>query len=533
MGDKAVGARAPPCFCFVMIRLFCLVCFAGFGFGAAARGAGDWGEFRGAGGTGAAAASRAPGKLGEPTWAVPVGAGLSAPVLAGGRLFLTAVEEGRLCTCALEASTGRALWKRQAPLVPLEKVHAAGSPAASTPVADGERVYVYFGSYGLICYDRAGAEQWKVPLPPPQSLYGMSTSLIAYGETLVLVLDSDANLPGSQLSQSKVIAVRKATGAVVWETPRPLVRSGWSTPTLWKHDGEEELVVLGSGRLTSYDPATGLEKWFAGGFSRETIAQPVCGRGLVFGAAAMLGGVADAQPDPEPFWQAMLHFDADGDGAVARQEMTADFTFPLRPELPVGHPGFGLPLPEDAAARQKRQGELFGRIDQDQDGQWKRAEFLQSLRFDRGQPRLLAVRPGGAGELGAPHIAWEVNRNIPEIPSPVFYEDRLYLVRSGGLLSCLDAASGKMLYTERLGAPGQYSASPVVAGDHLYLVSNPGVVSVVPVGDTFQLRHQRHLGEAAYVTPALDDETLYIRTQGQLVAFRAEPRPQGETGSPP
>ena len=496
--------------------------------GLAASASEDWNAFRGAGGSGVAPASRPPTALGEPAWKTPVAPGLASPVLASGHLFLTALDEGHLTTCAFDAASGQVLWKRSTPSVPLEKVHASGSPAASTPVADAERVYVYFGSFGLICYDHQGLEQWQKPLPSPQSLYGMSTSLIAYRDTLILVLDNDANLPGSQLSQSKIIAVHKATGTTLWETPRPLLRSGWSTPTLWSHDGLEELIVLGSGRLTSYEPSTGLEKWFAPGFSRETIAQPVCGQGLLFAAAAQLGGVADAQPDPEPFWQALLPFDADRDGAIARREMTPEFTFPLRPELPVGHPGFGLPLPEDPAARKQRQSEIFGRIDKNQDGQWSRAEFLASLNFDRGQPKLLAIRPGGVGELHETHIAWEVNRNIPEIPSPVFYQNRLYLLRSGGLLSCLDAATGTLLYTERLGAPGQYSASPVIAGGHLYLLSNLGVVSVVKVGDTFQRVHQRDLGEAAYVTPAFDETTLFIRTQTQLLAFRAAPAPPAD-----
>ena len=81
---------------------------------------------------------------------------------------------------------------------------------------------------------------------------------------------------------------------------------------------------------------------------------------------------------------------------------------------------------------------------------------------------------------------------------------------------------GKLLYTERLGAPGQYSASPVIAGGNLYLISNPGVVSVVKTGDTFERLHHHNLGEPAFVTPAFDEVTLFIRTQSHLVAFREE-----------
>lgn len=67
---------------------------------------------------------------------------------------------------------------------------------------------------------------------------------------------------------------------------------------------------------------------------------------------------------------------------------------------------------------------------------------------------------------------------------------------------------------------GQYSPSPVVANGHLYLVSNRGLVSVVKAGDLFELVHQHDLGEPAFVTPAFDPTTIYIRTQTNLCAFR-------------
>lgn len=349
----------------------------------------------------------------------------------------------------------------------------------------------------------------------------MATSLIAYRDALILVLDNDADLPESKLSQSKIIAVNKSTGAIVWETPRPFVRSGWSTPAIWTHDGIDEIVVLGSGRLSCYDPTTGAEKWFATGFSRETIAQPVCGAGHVFAAAAMLGGVPDEQPDPEPFWKAMLTFDTNGDGRIERGEITEHFTFPLRPELPVGHPGFGIPLPQDPVKRKEHQERTFASSDKDKDGYWTHDEFVGNMSFNRGKPRLVAVRPGGQGDVTTSHVDWQLHRNIPEVPSPLFHRNRLYLVRDGGVLTAVDATNGNTIYSERLGALGQYSASPVLAGENLYLISNRGVVSVVKSGDTFQLLHQQDLGEASVVTPAFDDNTIYIRTQGHLWAFRA------------
>jgi len=88
------------------------------------------------------------------------------------------------------------------------------------------------------------------------------------------------------------------------------------------------------------------------------------------------------------------------------------------------------------------------------------------------------------------------------------------------VLVSVDASNGKLLYRERLGGFGQYSASPVVANGHLYLASEEGLVSVVKTGDKFEIIHRHDLGESIHVTPALDLSTLYLRSEKHLWAFR-------------
>ncbi len=483
-----------------------------------------WTEFRGPNGSGVGDECRPPVFIDvqQATWSVDVPRGHSSPVLSDDRLFITALDGERLVTLALDKRTGDLIWRRDAPDVSLDKMHEANHPASSTPVVDADRVYVYFGSYGLLCYDHEGQLSWEKPIPTPKTLYGVSTSPILHNDLLILVLDNDANLPDSRVSQSKIIALNKATGEVVWETPRPFQRSAWSTPTIWSHEGGEELVVLGSGRLSGYELSSGVEKWFVNGFSRETIARPMVGHGMVYASASMLGGVADEEPDPEPFWTALLHFDANGDDRLQRDEMTEHFTFPFRPNLPIGHPGFGFPMPKDPQRRAKRLDGMFLSIDRDKDGFWTREEFLSRISFNRGKPNLLAVKPGGQGDVTSSHVVWALHRNIPEIPSPVLHRDRIYLVRDGGILSAVDAKNGKVLYRKRLRATGHYRSSPVVANDHVYVISELGVVSVIATGDKFDVRHQHALGEPVAATPAIDESTIYIRTQNRLVAFRSE-----------
>ncbi|MFM1770003.1 MAG: hypothetical protein RJA22_2532 [Verrucomicrobiota bacterium] len=481
-----------------------------------------WGQFRGPDGSGIAPIHRVSTLPGSNSlaWKSPAPAGLSSPVLAGGRVYLTGVEQGRLVTLAWDASDGRLRWRREAPAATLEPVHEVNSPATPTPCADAAGVVVYFGTFGVLAYDPEGRELWRHPIPTPRSLYGSASSPILHRDLVLLVLDNDANLPGSKLSQSRLLALRRATGEVAWETPRPLHRSGWATPALWRQREGDELIVLGSGRVCAYDPATGVEKWFVTGFARETVATPVFGGDRAYVASAM-GGQADEKPDPDPLWQAMLAFDRDGDGRIARGEATGHFTFPLRPELPPSHPGFGIPLPAAPDRRQAQQGRIFDGTDKDRDGFWTREEFTANMGSRPFRPRLVALRPGGRGDATQTHTAWELNRAVPEVPSPLFHEGILYLARNGGVLAAVNAEDGRLLYQERLGAGGDYNASPVLGGGHLFLVSQPGVLTVVRAGRTFERVHQHEVGEPGAVTPALDETTLYLRTRAHLWAFRA------------
>ncbi len=480
-----------------------------------------WNQFRGPDGSGVANDCRPPLAINarKATWKIDVPPGHSSPVLSQRLVFLTAVEGDRLVTLAFKKQTGELAWRNEAPEVPLEKVHEASSPASSTPCVDDQRLYVYFGSYGLLCYDHRGQDQWSKSIPTPKTLYGMSSSPIVHGNMLILVLDNDASLPDSKLSRSKIVALDKSTGEQAWETLRPFHRSGWSTPTIWTHQGGQELVVLGNGRLRGYDPTTGQEKWFVNGFSRETVSRPIADRDCVYASASMIGGVADERPDPEPFWAAVMQFDANEDGRLQHDEMTEHFTFPFRPDLPIGHPGFGMPLPKDKTRRQKWLDGIFARTDKDNDGFWTKEEFLGSVSFNRGKPNLLAVRPGGQGDVTESHVTWALHRNIPEVPSPVLHQDRIYLVRDGGILSAVDASNGKVVYRKRLEATGHYRSSPVIANDLLYVISEEGIVSVVKTGDDFDLVHQHDLQEPVSATPAIDASTIYIRTQTQLFAF--------------
>src|SRR5262249_3356911 len=127
----------------------------------------QWPQFRGPNGAGVSDDARPPIHFGADSnllWKISVPPGVSAPVVWGDRLFLTArPASNELVTLAFDPHSGRELRRRAAPAQQVEKCHPFSSPAASTPCTDWKRVYAYFGSFGLLAYDFNGKESWRRP----------------------------------------------------------------------------------------------------------------------------------------------------------------------------------------------------------------------------------------------------------------------------------------------------------------------------------------------------------------------------------
>jgi outer membrane protein assembly factor BamB len=133
----------------------------------------------------------------------------------------------------------------------------------------------------------------------------------------------------------------------------------------------------------------------------------------------------------------------------------------------------------------------------------------------------LGLRPGGSGDVTATHLVWRAVRGGPHVPTPVLVNGRLYTANDTGILSCLDAATGKLLYQERL--EDQFSASPVVAGELLYFPGESGITYVVRAGDTPVVVSRNDLGAPILASPAVVDGRLYMRTAEELVCIGAPP----------
>ena len=130
---------------------------------------------------------------------------------------------------------------------------------------------------------------------------------------------------------------------------------------------------------------------------------------------------------------------------------------------------------------------------------------------------LAGVKMGGSGEVTESHVVYRMTKSAPYVPTPVVAEGRLYTVSDRGIGSCLDAASGKVLWTERLG--GDHSASPIICGDRVYFVSEEGIVTVIQAGATFKKIGGGELGGRSFVTPAVGNGRLFFRTFGSLICL--------------
>ncbi len=133
---------------------------------------------------------------------------------------------------------------------------------------------------------------------------------------------------------------------------------------------------------------------------------------------------------------------------------------------------------------------------------------------------LLAVRFDGRGESPEPHIAWRYKKQVPRKPSPLLVGDELYIVSDHGVATCLDAKTGKVHWTRRLG--GNHSASPLHAGGKIYFFSHEGETSVIEAATTFKKVATNQLDGRHMASAAAVDHALYLRTDKALYRIERE-----------
>lgn len=449
----------------------------------------DWSRFRGPNGSGISKTKGLPAEFGPDknvVWKVDLPQGYSSPIISGDRIYLTAQRDEALLTLAVNRTTGSIVWERTAPRERKERLDKRNRPAAASAAVDGETVTVFFGDYGLITYDLDGRELWKQPLGPFNNVYGMGASPIVAGNRVIMVIDQSTN--------SYIAAWDKKTGKKLWQTARPEAKSGHSTPILWTpRGGRTQVIVPGSFLLSAYDPADGRRLWWVGGLSFEMKSTPV-----VKGDVVYANGFGAPENNPGSQVQVMttdeaFKGDVDKNGRLSREE-----------------------LPNDHA---RRMGLAFADLDGDR--MLSREDWDYYKAAMESQNGILAIQMGGRGDMTAKSVRWKYHRGIPQLPSPLIYENVLYMVNdNGGILTMLNPDTGELLKQGRLpGGSDTFYASPVAGDGKVYIPSEKGQVFVLPPGPNLEPIAVNDLGDGIYATPALVDGRIYLRTLNTLYCF--------------
>lgn len=430
-----------------------------------------WTRFRGPNGSGISPDSGFPSSLDKEKalWRVPVRPGKSSPVLSTRHIFLTAHDQGRLYTQCFDRKTGKLLWEQSVEPRHTGVVNRLNQAAAPTPVTDGENVYSFFKDFGLVSYDSRGKLRWKTPLDPFNNTQGLAASPILAGGKVVLVAD--------QWDNSYIAGFSLATGETSWKTSRE-ESEGWGTPLLF----ENQIVTVSRAMLGLHRAADGKRTATLPGLAIAIVASPALDRQTVYTFGY---GVESAAP----FAPRLQRLDKNKDGKLSRDE-------------------YG----DDAVLNS------IGRNAGNRDGIVTEDEFNYWAERIIGPNALHAISLAG----GKPRELWRYEKNFTSvIPSPLAYQNVVYVARNGGILTSHDASNGNVIKAARIpDALGGYSASPVAADGKLYLASEDGKVSVVRAGGDWEVQRVTDIGEPCYATPALSQGVVYLRTDQALYAFR-------------
>jgi outer membrane protein assembly factor BamB len=400
----------------------------------------NWQQWRGPVATGESPRGKPPLKWDLKTniaWKTPLpGLGSSTPIILGDRVFvLSAIDTGReaaakdlpkrdqrfkkipplprtyhrFVVLAINRKTGKVLWQRTAvEKVPHEGHHDTHSYAAGSPVTDGKRLYVSFGSHGVYCYDLEGKLLWKRDLARMETRLGWGEAVTPAlsGGRLFLTFDHEAG--------SFLIALDAETGETKWKVDRDEVTT-WATPLPVPWKGGTQLIVPGTKKARGYDAASGKVLWECGGLTVNCIPSSVAFDGMAVCMSGYRGAAAFAIP-----------LDSRG-----------DVTGKARWTLAEGTPYVPSPLL------------VAGRL-----------YFTQ-----RNEPMLTCV-DAKTGKVLMDRVRLPGLRNL--YSSPVSAAGRIYLTdREGTTLVFARADKLEVLATNRLGET--IDASPAIVGKQLFL----------------------------------------------------------------
>jgi outer membrane protein assembly factor BamB len=448
----------------------------------------DWPQLRGPDGSGLCAlCGKLPTEFGPQKnvlWKTELPPGKSSPVLVEDRIFLSAAEGEDLITICLSRTTGKVQWRRSVRAARHEAQNRLNHRAAPTPVTDGKSVFVFFADFGLVAYDLEGKERWQLPLGPFNSQHGVVASPVYADGRVILVCDTDTD--------AFIVAVHSDTGKIAWRVPRHVI-NGYATPVIHRPPhGPTQVIAPGSYQLTAYSVVDGETLWFVRGLTCQPKSAPTIAGDVLYFNGWTTGNDAGEQVDLPTFAEVIAAADANHDGKLSQSELPP-------PWQPTG---------------------TWRAIDLDRDGFLNEREwtFFRTRRASRNG--LLAVKLGGSGDVTNTHVLWRFEKSLPDVPAPLVYNGVLFLFRSGGIATTLNARTGEVLKQARLtGALEDYYASPIGADDKVYVATEHGKVVVLRAAGNWEVLAINEFDSDIYATPAISEGRMYIRTQNALYAI--------------
>lgn len=270
----------------------------------------DWTRFRGPGGLGVSGEKGLPSRWSSEeniAWktALP-GPGASSPIILGDRVFVTCYtgyglkpdagdqKDLRRSVLCFDRDSGASVWQTHfEPQLPEHEYQGEGSYhgyAASTPISDGERLYVFFGKSGVYCFDLDGKELWHTKVGQGTHRWGSGASPILHGKLLIV---------NASVESDSIVALDTRTGEERWRADN--IRQAWNTPMVVNGTrGQTELVVSTNNRLLALHPETGKRLWNTDGVHRYVCPSVVAHKDIVYSIgggstslAVRLGGRGD------------------------------------------------------------------------------------------------------------------------------------------------------------------------------------------------------------------------------------------------
>jgi len=471
-----------------------------------------WPQFRGPNCSGIAAEGEKPpitfGPQRNVLWKTPLPLGHSSPCIWGDRIFVTGCDKSKkeLYVVCVDRKTGSIRWEKTIAVERFYKAHGMNNAATATATTDGERVYAYFSSYEIACYDNEGNPVWSQSLPDPQSFNGSASSPILARDYVILNRDGNKN--------AHFLCLNKHNGDLIWKVdlPPPLESEGFltshSTPVVWK----DQFITHRAGEIAVYDIESGERTCWYTSFSTGA-STPVVVNDIIYVATWHSFGESHFRGKIPEFEAMTNKYDTDEDKLLSKTEIPDDLYLAVRPEL------------MDVQDTKLSARHVFDYIDKNKDSQVNQVEWsdftnevVTAWYFDHG---LIALDPekNEKGSLPSSAVLWKEVNDVPEVPTPICLRDRIYMIKNGGIVSCMNAQTGELLFRDRLEAKGLYISSPVAANNMIYIASRNGIISVFEAGDTLNVLAKNDLEDKIMATPAIVDNKIYVRTAEHLYAF--------------